>query len=294
MDIGAIWELIILNPMINVLIVVSKFLFNSPGLAIILFTIIMRLITYPLTKKQMQSAKKMQEIQPKIQELKKKYGKDKERLAKEQAPLLKAAGATGSGCLVPMLIQMPIWLALYQSITRVLATSPESLLNLSRHLYPSWGLVFQMVPMNSQFLWLDIGVPDTLYIMPILVGITMWMQQKMTTPQTTDLQQKATSNTMMVTMPLLFAFMTLSFPSGLALYWVASGIIGIVMQYYIGGWGGLAGVFGKKKPDDTIKPSKPSSEPRKISPKEIDSTARHIVTGSKNVEKEKPKWIFWK
>jgi YidC/Oxa1 family membrane protein insertase len=214
-------------------------------------------------------------------------------LAKEQAALMKETGFN-VGCILPMLIQMPIWIALYQSIIRVLATTPEALLNLSRHLYSSWGLVFPMVPLNSQFLWLDLGSPDEFLILPILVGGTMWLQQKMVTPQTTDPQQQAQSQMMLVMMPLMFAFMTLTFPSGLALYWVTSNIISMVMQYFVTGWGGLATMFGKK-PDGTNKPSTPSSEPKKIqTPREIDSSARHIVAGQQNMEKGKPTWKFWK
>ena len=294
MDIGAIWELIILNPMINILIVVSKYIFNSPGLAIIIFTIIIRAAMYPLTKKQLQSSKKMQEIQPKIKELQKKYGKDRQRMAKEQAALLKETGVTNIGCILPMLIQMPIWIALYQSIMRVLATAPEELLNLSRHLYPSWGLVFPMVPLNSSFLWLDLGSPDRIMILPILVGGTMWLQQKMVTPQNTDPQQQAQSQMMLWMMPLLFAFMTLSFPSGLALYWVTSNIVSIIFQYFVTGWGGLATMFSKKSAD-ADKERKPSSDTRYTQPpKKIDSTGHVVVPGSKNTEKGKPKWKFWK
>jgi YidC/Oxa1 family membrane protein insertase len=88
----------------------------------------------------------------------------------------------------------------------------------------------------------------------------MWIQQKMVTPQNSDPQQAAQSQMMLVMMPLLFGFMTLSFPSGLALYWVASNIIGIVMQYYITGWGGLDTLwFNKKKP--TVTPGKSSKPP---------------------------------
>ena len=177
-----IWEIIILRPMINVLIVGSKYLFNSPGLAIIVFTILIRVVMYPLTKKQLLSSKKMQDMQPKIQELQKKYGKDKQRMAKEQAALLKESGVTNIGCILPMLIQMPIWIALYQSITRILATGPEELLNLSRYLYPSWHIVFPMVPLNSHFFWLNLGSPDRCILCPILVVGTMWIQQKMVTP----------------------------------------------------------------------------------------------------------------
>ena len=240
--------------MINILIVGSKFLFNSPGLAIIIFTIVIRGAMYPLTKKQLLVSKKMQEIQPRIQELQKKYGKDKQRMAKEQAALFKEAGVNNLGCILPMLIQTPIWIALYQSIIRILANGPEELLNLSRYLYPSWNFVFPVVPLNNHFLWLNLGIYDPLYILPILVFGTMWVSQKMVTPQTTDPQQQAQGQMMLLMMPLLFAFMTLSFPSGLALYWVISNIIQIVMQYYITGWGGLT--WFNKKTDVITKPAK--------------------------------------
>jgi YidC/Oxa1 family membrane protein insertase len=259
-----IWEIIILRPMINVLIVGSKFLFNSPGLAIIVFTILIRAVMYPLTKKQLLSSKKMQDLQPRIQELQKKYGKDKQRMAKEQAALLKETGITNIGCILPMLIQMPIWIALYQSITRILATGPEELLNLSRYLYPSWHIVFPMVPLNSHFLWLNLGSPDRLVILPILVGGSMWIQQKMVTPANTDPQQAAQSQMMLIMMPLLFAYMTFQFASGLALYWVVSNIISIVMQYYITGWGGLT--WFSKKNSQPGKPTKPTSAPKILPP----------------------------
>lgn len=294
MDIGAIWELIFLNPMINVLIVVSDFLFNNPGIAIIVFTIVIRLAMYPLTKRQLKSSKKMQEMQPKIQELQKKYAKDRQRLAKEQAALLKEAGVTNIGCVLPMLVQMPIWIALYQSIMRVLPTWPEDLLNLSRHLYSSWGIVFPMVPLNSQFLWLNLGTTDSLLILPITVGITMWLQQKMVTPTATDPQQKASSQMMTFMMPLMFAYFTMISPSGLGLYWLISNLFGIVQQYFFSGWGGLATFFGKKQADVKTTPKSTSVTTKTQSTRNIDSVARRVPPGKQKAEKRKSRWKFWK
>jgi YidC/Oxa1 family membrane protein insertase len=233
-------------------------------LAIIVFTILIKAATYPLTKQQLVASKKMQAMQPKIQELQKKYGKDKVRMQKEQAALLKESGMTNLGCILPMLVQMPIWVALYQSIIRILATGPEELLNLSRYLYSSWHIVFPMVPLNSHFLWLNLGSPDKLIILPILVGGSMWIQQKMVTPTNTDPQQAAQSQMMLIMMPLLFAYMTFQFASGLALYWVVSNIISIVMQYYITGWGGLT--WFSKKNSQPGKPTKPTSAPKILPP----------------------------
>ena len=239
--VGEIWDLIILSPMINVLIVVSSFLFNNFGLSIIVLTIIVRGITMPLTLKQTRSTKALQDLQPKMAELQQKHGKDKQKLAQEQMRMYKESGVNPAGCLLPMLVQLPIWIALFQSIIRVLAVIPEDFLKLSGHLYTSWPQVFSLVPLNSRFLWLDLAVPDRYLMLPILVGGTMWLSQKMVTPRTGDPKQQAQSRMMLWMMPMMFAFITMQFPSGLALYWVVSNVIQIGMQYFItGGWGGLS------------------------------------------------------
>ncbi len=240
MNFGDIWNLAILSPMINVLIVMSKYLLNNFGLAIIALTIVIRLATLPLNVKQASATKAMQELQPKLAELQKKFGRaDRAKLAQEQMKLYKESGVNPAGCMVPMLIQMPIWIALFQSIVRVLAVVPEDFLSLSKHLYSSWPMVFSAVPLGSSFLWLDLAVPDRFLVLPLLVGGTMWVQQKMVTPATIDPRQQAQSQMMLWMMPLMFAFLTLQFPSGLALYWVVSNVISVVIQYYVSGWGGL-------------------------------------------------------
>jgi len=240
LDIGAIWNFIILQPVLNTLIVLCSYLFSNFGITIIALTIVIRLLMLPLTLKQLRSSKAMQALQPKLTKLQQKYAKDKQRLSQEQMKLYKESGVNPAGCILPMLIQMPVWIALYQSIRHVLAVTPEDFLNLSKYLY-SWGIVHSMLPLNNQFLWLDLAIPDPTYLLAILVGGTMWVQQKMMTPATADPRQKAQSEMMLWMMPLMFAFFTLSFPSGLALYWVTSNIISIVIQYRItGGWGGLS------------------------------------------------------
>lgn len=239
MSIGQIWDLIILSPLINVVIVVSQYLFGSFGLTIIVLTVVIRAAMYPLIMKQLHASKAMQNIQAQVAELRKKYDKDRQKLAQEQMRLYRESGMSPAGCILPMLLQFPVWIALYQAIIRVLAVAPEDFLNLSKHLYPSWSMVFSQVPLESRFLWLNLAAPDQWLILPILVGGSMWVQQKMTTPSTVDPQQRAQSQMMLWMMPLMFAFLTLQFPSGLALYWVTSNVIGIVMQYFVTGWGGL-------------------------------------------------------
>jgi YidC/Oxa1 family membrane protein insertase len=235
----AVWYLIIANPVLNVLVALTQLLGGSFGLAIIALTVIVRLISWPLTKRQLNSTKAMQEMQPKIQELQKKYGKNQQKLQQEMMKLYKEAGVNPLGCIWPMLIQLPIWIALYQAIMSALATTPESLLGLAQRLY-SWGIVNQAIPLSSRFLWLDLSQPDPYLILAIIVGGTMWVQQKMTTAPAVDPRQQSTNRMMTLLMPLMFGFLTLMFPSGLALYWAVSNIIGIVTQYFVtGGWGYL-------------------------------------------------------
>ena len=231
------WELIIQQPVINILIVLSSYLFNSFGLAIIVLTIIVNGLMLPLTLKQIQATKAMQSMQPKLAELQKKYAKDRAALAREQMKLYKESGMSPMGCMVPMLIQLPIWIALYQSIILSLAVAPEALLNLSKYLY-SWPLVYSALPLANMFLGLNLAEGNNL-LLAILVGGTMWLQQKMATPATVDPRQQAQSRMMLWMMPLMFAYITLLLPSGLALFWVTSSVIRIAIQYYVTGWGGL-------------------------------------------------------
>jgi len=239
-----IWHLIIGNPILNVLIVLSHVLFGQFGLAIIALTIIVRLASWPLTRRQLNSSKAMQDMQPKLQELQRKYGKNKPKLQQEMMKLYKEAGINPLGCLWPMLIQFPIWIALYQAIMSALATTPENLLNLAHRLY-SWEMVSQAIPLSSQFLGLDLGQTALQagglgLLLAIIVGGTMWIQQKMTAAPSVDPRQESTQRMMTLMMPLMFGFFTLMFPSGLALYWAVSNIIGIITQYFVtGGWGYL-------------------------------------------------------
>lgn len=248
--IGEIFNLILLRPMLNVLLLLYSVLhgvvpYGSFALAIAIVTVLLRLITQPFMAKQLQSSKKMNELQPQLKELEKKYGKDRERLAQEQMKLYKENGINPmAGCL-PMLLQMPIWIALYQSIMLLLGRSPAQLLALSKHVY-NLGIfanLSSLFPLASQFLWLDLGQPDRLFIIPILVAATQWVQQKMMTPATSadsgDSAQAQMSQSMLMMMPLMFGFITMNLPSGLGLYFVISSLIGIVIQYFTTGWGGL-------------------------------------------------------
>ena len=237
------WDIIAMQPMINTLIVLTHYLFDNFGLAIIVVTLAVNGAMYPLTLRQVRASKAMQDLQPKIAELQKKYAKDKDKLAREQMKLFKESGVSPAGCLLPLVIQMPIWIALYQAIMRVLAVIPENLVGLSRYLY-SWPIVYSTLPLENHFLWLNLASGDI--FLALLVGGTMWVQQKMVQTPTADPKQQQQSSMMLWIMPIFFAYLTLSFPSGLALFWVTSNIFRIGVQYFISGWGGLVKTESKK------------------------------------------------
>jgi YidC/Oxa1 family membrane protein insertase len=265
--------------MINLLIALSHFLYNNFGLTIIIFTIVIRLILLPLTLRQLHATKAMTGLQPQLQELQRKYAKDKQKLAEEQMRLYKASGVSAAGCAIPMLIQFPIWIALYQAIVLALAVSPESLLNLSRYLY-SWAIPMANLPINNSFLGLNLATGNA--FLAIIVGISMWVQQKMVTPTNQDPRVAQQSQMMLWMMPIIFTFFSLSFPSGLALYWVISNIFSIVIQYFVTGWGGLTFNFRKSAQDES--PSKDKKLKRRLALEEAPKKDEDIKSTSDNAK----------
>ena len=225
------FDLVLVDPMTNILIVLARVFAGSFGIAIIVFTLAMRGLTFPLTLRQIRASRAMSVIQPRLQEIQKKY-KDPRRRSEETMKLYKEAGVNPAGCILPMLIQFPIWIALYRTIRLVLGSTPESFIDLSQRLYP-WAYVREAVPLQNHFLWLNLAQPDTTFLLAIIVGASTWVQQKMTTPRNVgDERQQSMSNTMLWMMPLMFAWFTLTVPSGLAVYWGATNLVGIALQYF--------------------------------------------------------------
>jgi YidC/Oxa1 family membrane protein insertase len=237
--IGDLWTILLLQPMLNGLLLLYGLLWNSFGLAIVAFTIIVRTLMLPLTLKQLHAAKAMSSLQPKIQELQKKYGKNREELSKATMALYREHGVNPIGCAVPTLLQFPIWIGLYQSIHLAMADRPDALYELGKYVYSGFSNIASLIPINNHFLWLNLAYPDQIYLLAILVAGSTWVQQKMMTMPTTDPQQQQMNQMMGIMMPLMMGFFTISFPSGLALYWLISNLYSIVVQYFITGWGSL-------------------------------------------------------
>ncbi|UCC59572.1 MAG: membrane protein insertase YidC [Dehalococcoidia bacterium] len=233
----ALFDTILLRPMLNFLTLISGYLFNSFGLAIIVLTILIRVITWPLFMRQIRSTKAMQALAPKMKELQKKYAKDRDRLNQETIKLYKEYGVNPLGCAFPMLIQFPIWIGLYQAVIQGVGIAPENVVGLSKQLY-SWAPIQEQVPLNSHFLWLDLASGDI--FIAIMVAASMWALQKMSTMPTDDPTQQSTSRMMLWIMPLMFGFFALTLPSGLSLYWIFTNLLSMAVQYRVTGWGGLS------------------------------------------------------
>ncbi len=190
-------------PILRGLQFIYKYIPNY-GIAIILLTILIRLVTFPLQYKSFKSMKKMQQIQPELNKIKEKYKDEPQKMQKETMDLFKKAGANPlSGCL-PLLLQMPFFFAIY----RVLYSAVELVGA------PFYGWIH------------DLSIHDPFYVLPVLMGIAMLAQQKLT-PQTTvdPTQQK-----IMMFMPVVFAFIMKSLPAGLVLYIFVSTVVGVAQQ----------------------------------------------------------------
>jgi YidC/Oxa1 family membrane protein insertase len=228
--------------MINVLLYIYNFIGQNFGWAIIIFTVLVRLVTYPLNARQMKSSKAMQELQnsKKWADIQKKYKDDKETLAQKQMEIYREMGISPFGSCLPLLIQFPIIIGLYQAIIRALAVTPIQLVNLSKHINDGANLI----PIHSQFWWMELSEPERLPILgvgipvlAILVVITSYIQTKMITPSggTVDTGQGAQmTQAMSLYMPFFMGYLALTFASGLALYFIATNLATIA-QYIIMG-----------------------------------------------------------
>jgi YidC/Oxa1 family membrane protein insertase len=222
----------LISPLINAMIIVYSALGNSFLLAITVITIVVYMITMPLTLPQQRSTKKMQLLQPELQALQKKYAGNKQKLSEEQMKLYRENGVNPLGGCLPLILQLFIMIALYQAIIGTLALSPLQMLSLSHRVSSN---VAPLLPINSRFLWLDLGQPDPYLILPALVFVTTWLQQKVMTPATTaDPNASSMTRQMNVIMPVMFGFFALNFASGLSIYFIVSNLVRMAQYYFIG------------------------------------------------------------
>jgi YidC/Oxa1 family membrane protein insertase len=192
-------------PMLISLKYMNEFVKNF-GIAIIILTILIKILFWPLGNKSYESMKAMQKLQPKMQELRDKFKDDKQKLSQETMALYRAHKVNPMGGCLPMLIQIPVFFGLYKA------------------------LLYAIELRHAPFFWWiqDLSAKDPYYITPIIMGATMFIQQKMTPTAGDPMQQK-----IMLFLPIIFTFLFLNFPSGLVIYWLFNNILSIGQQYYV-------------------------------------------------------------
>lgn len=264
--VGDIFNTIFLAPVFNVLVIILRSLESlgvpgALGLAIIILTVLIRLLTWPLMGQQLKSAKKMADLKPHLDVLKKKHDKDKTAYATAQAALFKEHGYNpAAGCL-PTLIQIPVIIALYQSISS-LFDGASGLAHINYFLYP---VVEKLTSApNPYFLGLNLAskpadfasVGWVVLTIPVLTGLLQLLQSKMMIPvpvkqypsdspkevkekEGTEDSMAAVQSQMTYMLPVMIGFFAYNFPIGLAIYWNMFSLMGIYQQYQVSGWGGL-------------------------------------------------------
>lgn len=183
---------------------------ESFGLAIIILTVIIKMIFYPLTKKQVKSMKAMQELQPQMKKLQDKYKKDPKRLQQEMGALYKNAGVNPlAGCL-PLLVQMPFLMAMFYALQSI-----------------DYGG-------DPSFLWIaNLSHPDPFYILPVVSAVSTFVLQKQTTSESASPQTKMQMKIMSIVMPLFIGWISCNFAAGLVIYWIVNNLTQILQQWWM-------------------------------------------------------------
>jgi YidC/Oxa1 family membrane protein insertase len=233
LDISHLWDSILVTPLAAALSYLAAAT-GSSGLAIIFFTIIVKLVLFPLTWQQIKSQKAMMILQPKLKAAQKRYANDRQKLNEEMMRVYKENNVNPlAGCL-PLFIQMPIWFALYQALI--------NLGNREHYMFdPAFEQGFLWItnlaqPDHFSLPFIDQPIPNP--VLPVTTALTQLVIQRMMTAPTMDPQQQQ-MNRMMQFMPVMFLVFSLNFPAGLVLYWVTSNLVSMVQQYFLTGWGGL-------------------------------------------------------
>lgn len=255
-----------LRPTINLLVLLNQ-LFSSIGLpgafgfAIIILTVLIRILIWPFMSSQLKSAMKMAEMKPHLDALKAKHKGDKQALASAQMALYKEHGINPAGGCLPTLIQIPVLIALYQAVYAFFS-GQEGLDNINKLLYnESWHL--DKLP-NLDFLGVNLASKPSdfgsvgvfILLIPIITALLQFAQSKMMIPkavkqypsdspkekkekESTEDTMAAVQSQMMYLMPIMIGYFAFQFPVALALYWNTITLLGIYQQYLLSGWGGL-------------------------------------------------------
>lgn len=207
------WFGFIARPLVTLLTFFYTYVGNY-GVAILLLTLLIKIVFWPLSHKSYKSMEQMKKLQPMIQKLRDKYADDREKMNEEVMALYKTYKVNPAGGCLPMLVQIPVFFGLYQALLNAIEL---------RH-----APFIAHVPFTD-FVWLaDLSAKDPYYVTPLVMGATMFIQQKLTPPAGDPTQAK-----IMMFMPVVFTFMFLNFPSGLVIYWLLNNVLSITQQWWM-------------------------------------------------------------
>lgn len=248
-QIGYLFNIIFTFPIFNALMVLDR-LFGNFGLAIVVLTLLVKLILFPLTLQQLKSMKATQALAPQLNEIKKKYAKDQKAQMEATQALYKEYGMNPlAGNCLPLLVQMPVLFGLFYALSAVLRTA-KNVGDINQLLYP-FIQPFTHMPnlMMNWFAWINpawqypLNLPDPTHILPILAALATYLQLRMSQQRTGT---TATSDAMAQQMklmqlisPAMVLFFGWNYAAGLALYWTVSSVFAMFQQYFVTGWGSL-------------------------------------------------------
>ena len=274
-QIGDIFNLIFFGPVVNLLVLIYQGLSfihipGALGFSIMILTVLIRILVWPFMSSQIKATKKMADLKPHLDVLKVKHKGDKQGMAAAQMALYKEHGVNPAGGCLPALIQIPIFIALYQSIINILPGAGGHIETINRLLYfPGLKLPSTIDP---NFFGLNLGIKPSefghygilLLLIPVLTGVLTFVQSKMALPKSVkeypsdspkEKKEKEgmeesmgqVQSQMVYMMPVMIGYFAFSFPIGLAIYWNCYTILGIIQQYKISGWGGMENIISKLK-----------------------------------------------
>lgn len=250
-QIGYFFNIIFTYPIFNALMLLYHVL-GDFALSIIVLTILIRLVLFPLTLKQLKSTKAMQQIQPLINDVKKQYPKDQRAQLEATQAIYKEYGINpAAGCL-PLLVQLPVLYGLFYALRSVVSNATvQSINNIIYPFLPKLPLTTNIAALTD-FRWFTFINPawhialsqtDPTHILPVLAGLATFIQLRMSQPRnvaSSSTNAMATQmKIMQFVMPFITFFFALNFPAGLALYWTTTSIFSMVQQYFVTGWGSL-------------------------------------------------------
>lgn len=239
------WTFLFKTPILNILLLFNRFLFQNLGLAIVGLTLLIRGALIPLTLPAIRSSKKVKELKPQLDGLKEKHSDDQASLAQAQMELYRQHGVNPVGGCLPILLSLPVMVALYQVLLMVLNAETAAVVN--EFAYFDFLKVSSLDQLQTNFLWLNLTQADPFYILPLLVGAAQFLNAHLVSPSSSspgkdksegeregaEVMAEAMQTQFKYFFPFMTVFIAARLPAGVSLYWLASTLFGIIQAKFL-------------------------------------------------------------